>query len=169
MKSHLRSGPVALTVVALLVFATQSIAFAAQPVERKGFFGEVTFVAADSVRLLLNDGQVVDIQVDPSDVDLSKGIGAGTDPSGGEGGSGLSDGVTLADILSEGMRLAVLAEFRSGEWFAVQLSPIHARTEDKHLTVTVVAISGDTVIAESGIGDEIIVELEFQPGEDLTG
>ena len=154
LRNHVRSVPLLLAVIAFLIVATQGVAVEAQTEERKGYFGEVTSVTADVVQLELRSGDLIDIRVDPS----------------GEGrvAAGLEEGQTLPDILTVGVRVAVLAELRGEEWFAVKLSPIRSKSEDRHLTVTVVSVSGTTVIAESAAGDEIIIELDFEPPGDLT-
>ena len=145
--------------VALVIAATPADA-SAQEAERRGFFGEVTSVEADAIEVLLKAGETLRLRVDVSDPDVIKRVDTSDDAAGD---------VALQDLFQVGSRIATLAEMRENEWWAVKLSAVRARAVEAHVTVTVIHVSGTTAITETESGDEVVIELDFEPPEDLEG
>ena len=156
-------GAAVLAFVALIATAAPREASAqeasAQDGDRKGFFGEITSVEPDAIKFRRQNGEPLRLRVDVSDPDVIKR----QDASEGTGE------VVLSDLFEVGSRIASLAEMRENEWWAVKLSTVRARSVEAHITVTVIHVSGTTAIAETDSGDEVVVQLDFQPPEDLQG
>ena len=131
--------------------------------ERQAYFGEVVDANEDAITLELSDGKAVLIKGFLDKVSLPKIAGSSED-------SGSAD-LTPDQIVERliGARVAVVASSSDGDLLAVKISVIPSKTKEQHKTLTVVDRSGNTIIAESDSGDEIIVELDFEPAEDLIG
>ena len=124
--------------------------------ERQGFFGEITEVGDGVVTLLLSNGESV-----PIVIDNETEIRVPPTDDGEEAGS--------LDESHVGSRVAVATEMRDGDVVATKLTVIPSRTRQIHRTVTVIERIGNIIVAETESGDEVIVELEFEPDEDLKG
>ncbi|MDA1347618.1 MAG: hypothetical protein O3A47_01940 [Chloroflexi bacterium] len=162
MRKNTLARGAALLALAALIFTFSPGGASAQEAERMGFFGEVTSVEIDAIEVLLKDGETLRIRIDTADPQIIQGA-ANDDPS------TTASGVDLTDLFEVGSRIAALAEMREDEWWAVKISPVRAKAVEAHITVTVIHVSGTTVIAENESGDEFIIELDFEPTEELAG
>ena len=122
--------------------------------ERRGFFGEVLEATEGAITLQLkNEETVVIVSSDETTVNL---------------GDGEDGGLAAVPV---GSRFAALAEMNTdGEWVMKKGRTIPSRPTRQHRTYTVLERTGDTIIAkDADTGEEVIIELKFEPGEDLQG
>ena len=155
-KIFLTPGIIVLALAGLMstVFVGNAFADSHSKQESKGFFGEVTNATEDSVTLLLKNGETVVVAA-PAEKHF-------------DFGEGEVEGFGAVPI---GSRVAVLAFVNAdGQWELKKGRTIPAKTAVLHRTFTVINVTGDTVVAQDAeTGAEVIVELRFEPGVDLTG
>ncbi|MEK7777638.1 MAG: hypothetical protein AAB303_03320, partial [Chloroflexota bacterium] len=145
--------PAFLLVAGLFALLSIAIAVAAPKAQEgtRGLFGTVTAVDKGSITLQQADQTVV-LNVD-SNTKVS--IPGKTAPQ-------------VTDILL-GSRVAVVTEQRSDGTYATIISVIATQPKERHITLTVVEVSGRTIIGETSEGEQVVVELDFDPPPDLTG
>lgn len=122
--------------------------------ERRGFFGEVLEATEGAITLQLkNEETVVIVSSDETTVNLGDGE---------DGGLG---------AVPVGSRFAALAEMSTdSEWVMKKGRTIPSRPTRQHRKYTVLERTGDTIIAkDADTGEEVIIELKCEPGEDLQG
>ncbi|MBI4299067.1 MAG: hypothetical protein HY666_04825 [Chloroflexi bacterium] len=152
----IRQKLLSLTIITLaMVFLAVSlgvapIAQAAQG-KKQGIFGVVSAIGKDSITLQ-SAKESVELKIDPNTKATIPGIATATVPE-----------------IPLGSRVAMLAEQRSDGLFALKITVVPAKPDDQHITLTVVEVSGNTVIAENSEGEQVIVEADFQLPSELKG
>lgn len=143
-----------LVTTVILTLASMGTALAApiaQEGGKQGLFGVVTGVTKDTVTVK-KDGETVSLKLDASSTVSVPGIVTPT-----------------ATDITVGSRVAILAERRADGLYLLKLTVVPAEPQDKHVTLTVLEVSGRTVIAETSSGEQIVVELQFDLPGDLKG
>ncbi len=145
--------PAILLAAVLLAILSIGIALAAPVAQegKRGLFGTVTAVDKGSITLQQGD-QTVALKVDSNTKVSIPGKAA----------------AQVTDI-SLGSRVAVVAEQRSDGTYATMISVIAAQPKAQHITLTVVEVSGRTIIGETSEGEQVVVELDFDPPPELIG
>ncbi len=147
----------ALLLVALVALAGVSsfgalLAAPGAQAERQAMFGEVVSNDAGVLTLALKSGETTTVTVvDETELRVPD-----------------VEAPTSADI-PVGARVALVAESREERLVVTKLQVIPSRVRQRHITLTVIDVVDNTVIAETENGAEVIVELEFEPTEDLVG
>ena len=147
-----------LAVALLLAILAQGSAGAAPlgQTKKTGYFGEVTGVEGESFTIAQKNGEAVSLAFDES----TEVRQARAESDGGQGGLGERH---------IGSRVAVLAETRGDGLFAAKVTVIPSAARERHLTLTVIDRTGDVIVAETKSGEEVLVELQFEPPEELKG
>ncbi|MDO8750629.1 MAG: DUF5666 domain-containing protein [Dehalococcoidia bacterium] len=145
--------PAFLLVAGLFALLSIGIAVAAPKAQegKGGLFGTVTAVDKGSITLQQDD-QTVALKVDSNTKVSIPGIAT----------------AQVTDI-SLGSRVAVVTEQRSDGTYATVIYVIATQPKERHITLTVVEVSGRTIIGETSEGEQVVVELDFDPPPDLTG
>ncbi|MFQ5860868.1 MAG: DUF5666 domain-containing protein, partial [Dehalococcoidia bacterium] len=142
---------------ALLVLGTTATVLAAtHPQEeghKVGLFGYVEAVGDSSITVVTDEGPV-EVQVTEETEIRQHGDGGAT--------------VALMDI-AVGSRVAVLARVEGEVTTALKISLIPGEPQRRHLTVTVLEVSGNVVVAEDSEGNRYVIELDFPIETDLEG
>ncbi len=124
---------------------------------KKGIFGVVTEVGTDTLTVQVKDEALV-LKIDAGTKIAVPGL----------------DTAALSDI-EVGDRVAVLSEQTPGSGNvpqtnrALKITVVPAEPKDQHLTLTIVEVSGDTVIGTTRTGQQVVVELDFELSEELKG
>ena len=157
-KSRFQQVAATLATAMLLAILAHGSAGAAplSQTKKTGYFGEVTGVENGSLTVTLKNGEVVSLAFDESTKVRRVRVESDEEPG-------------LFDERHVGSRVAILAETRDNGPFAAKVTVIPSATRDRHLTLTVIDREGDVIVAETKSGEEVLVELDFEPSEELKG
>jgi len=119
---------------------------------KQGVFGSVAAKGETSFTVTTKEGSTVNLAVTPETQFQVPG----------------KEGDSFADV-AVGSRVAVLAAGEAGAQSALKVMLLPGKPQREHRALTVIEVSGKTVVAEDAEGNRIEVELDHEASADIKG